>query len=87
MPGWVRPTVAAAVITNARIALVKDGDPDRAGGRVAQRLQVLLGDADALEDRARVGGERPARVGQRDRAAVALEQRRAALTLQHRQLL
>jgi hypothetical protein len=65
------------VITNARIALVKD----------AQRLQGLLGDADALEDRARVGGERPARAGQRHRAAVALEQRRPALTLQHRQLL
>ena len=60
---------------------------DRAGGRVAQRAQVLLGGADALEDRPRVGGERDARVGQRDRAAVALEQRRAALALERGELL
>ena len=46
------------MITNARIALVKEAMRTVPGGRVAQCAQVLLGDADALEDRTGVDGER-----------------------------
>ena len=87
MPGNSRPAVAAAVMTKARIALVNEAMRTVPAGASRSALQVLLGGADALEDRAGVGGERDPGVGQRDRPAVALEQRRAALALEHGQLL
>ena len=82
-----RPGVAAAADHEARIALVKEAMRTVPAGASRSARSVLLGRADALEDRARVGGERDAGVRQRDRAAVALEQRRAALALERRELL
>ncbi len=57
------------------------------GRLLAQREQRLLRRFDALEDHARVRGERDAGVGQRDAAAMALEQGRAALELERGELL
>ena len=87
MPGCARPAVAAAVITNARIALVNEAMRTVPAG--ASRSALRSSSAAPMRSRiarAWAASATPG-VGQRDRAAVALEQRRAALALEHGELL